>query len=89
MPQLDITSSRVVALAEKIGDAPLSAFEREDGTIVIVFCNKGKLFFEPEPEPAPTVRHVIHTKSEAEEAVAALPANPKRKEKYHAAHLPK
>ena len=81
MPQLDITSSRVVALAEKIGDAPLSAFEREDGTIVIVFCNKGKLFFEPKPEPAPTVRRVIHTKSEAEEAVAAPPANPKRKEK--------
>lgn len=78
MPEPKHMPARVKALAEKIGDEPLDWSEKPDGSIVIVFCNKGKQTFMPEPEEKP--RPIIHTKAEAEEAVSGLPKR-KAKEK--------
>ena len=47
--------ARVLALAKLIDDEPIDWKEREDGSIVIVFCNKGKRTFEPEPVIDPVV----------------------------------
>ena len=47
--------ARVLALAKQINDEPIAWNEREDGSIVIVFCNKGKHTFEPEPVIDPVV----------------------------------
>lgn len=62
--------ARIAALAAQVGDTPLDWKEREDGSIVIVFCNKGKKTFEPEKparasaeEPAP-VAQVVSNKSQ-------------------------
>jgi replicative superfamily II helicase len=78
--------ARVLALAKEIDDKPLAWNEREDGSVVIVFCNKGKLTFEPEkklPKIMHSIHSVIHTKEEAQEAVETLtPAHtpqPKKK----------
>ena len=43
----DHLPARVQALAEQIKDTPLAWNERADGSIVIVFSNKGKLTFDP------------------------------------------
>jgi hypothetical protein len=71
--------ARVLALAKEIDDQPLAWNEREDGSVVIVFCNKGKLTFEPEKK----LPKIIHTKQEAEAVVADMtPAHtpqPKKK----------
>lgn len=42
--------ARVAALAAQIGDEPIAWKEHTDGSIVIVFCNKGKRTFEKESE---------------------------------------
>lgn len=78
--------ARVLALAEQIGDQPLAWKEHDDGSIVIVFNSKGKRTFVKESEEdIAEVLTVIHTKAEAEEAVAKLTPThtpkPKRKEK--------
>jgi len=70
----DLPTARVLALAKEIGDEPFAWEEREDGSVLIVFTNKGKRLFEPEP------KKIIHTKKEAEEAVKTLPPK-KNKEK--------
>ena len=72
--------ARVLALAKQINDEPIAWNERADGSIVIVFNQKGKQTFEPE-KPLP--RPIIHTKEEAQAVVETLtPAHtpkPKRK----------
>lgn len=74
--------ARVLALAKQINDEPIAWSEREDGSIVIVFNQKGKQTFEPE-KPLP--RPIIHTNEEAQAVVQTLtPAHtpkPKRKGK--------
>lgn len=78
----DTIPARVKALALQIGDEPIAWNEREDGSIVIVFNQKGKQTFEPE-KPLP--RPIIHTNEEAQAVVQTLtPAHtpkPKRKGK--------
>lgn len=78
----DTIPARVKALALQIGDEPIAWNEREDGSIVIVFNQKGKQTFEPEK----TLPHpIIHTNEEAKAVVETLtPAHtpkPKRKGK--------
>lgn len=72
--------ARVKALALQIGDEPIDWNERKDGSIVIVFCNKGKQTFLPE-----TVLPAADNEQEAESRTPAPdPATlktPKRKEK--------
>ena len=61
--------ARVKALAMQIMDEPLSWNERADGSIVIVFCNKGKHTFAPDPQiPAAPAR------AEGQEAEQRIPA---------------
>ena len=56
----DHIPARVQALAAQINDEPLSWNERADGSIVIVFCNKGKLTFAPDPQSSGVVsRHPL------------------------------
>jgi hypothetical protein len=74
MPKLengDIPSARVLALAKEIGDEPIAWVEHEDGSILIVFNQKGKRTFEKESEIEEAFT-VIHTKAEAEEVVKTL-----------------
>jgi len=84
MPETRIPA-RVMALAAKIGDEPIAwSVEGEDGSITIVFCNKGKMKFLAEPVVEPEVfETVIHTNEEAQEAVKTLAPthkpNPKRR----------
>lgn len=84
--------ARVKALALLIGDEPIAWKEREDGSIVIVFNQKGKRVFELEEQaailPRPimhSIHSVIHTNEEAQAVVETLtPAHtpkPKRKPK--------
>lgn len=88
----DAVTPRVNALAKLMGDTVEAFFERPNGEIVIVFTNKGKHTFKPEPVNEPEVPDfeeevlsfvppIIHTKEEAEEAVNRLPDKSKRKEK--------
>ena len=63
---------RVRAIAEQVGDTPLSWKEHEDGTITVVFNSKGKRVFDKLPPSIGEVITVIHTNSEAEEAVKTL-----------------
>ena len=81
----DIIPARVKALALQIGDEPIAWNEREDGSIVIVFNQKGKQTFEPEIKAETLPRHIIHTNEEARAVVETLtPAHtpkPKRKGK--------
>jgi hypothetical protein len=85
MPEEIQVPPRVLALAEKFGDTPVAWKEHEDGSITIVFCNKGKQTFEKtaEIEEVEEVLTVITTKAEAEEAVGRLTPthkpSPKRK----------
>ena len=78
----DTIPARVKALALQIGDEPIAWNEREDGSIVIVFNQKGKQTFEPEKA---LPRPIIHTNEEAKAVVETLtPAHtpkPKRKGK--------
>lgn len=78
----DTIPARVLALAKQINDEPIAWNERADGSIVIVFNQKGKQTFEPE-KPLP--RPIIHTNEEAQAVVETLtPAHtprPKRKPK--------
>ncbi len=65
--------ARVIALAEQFGDTPLSWREHEDGSITIVFNSKGKHKFQKQgEEEIAEVLTIIHTKSEAEQAVKTL-----------------
>ena len=79
--------ARVLAIAEKIEDSPLDWKENNDGSIVIIFQNKGKLMFMPDfgaddPIPHPAFSGVIYTNEDAQEAVKTLaPAKPKNKKK--------
>lgn len=81
----DTIPARVLALAKLIDDEPIAWSEREDGSIVIVFNQKGKQTFEPEIKPEPLPRPIIHTNEEAQAVVQTLtPAHtpkPKRKTK--------
>ena len=81
----DTIPARVLALAKLIDDEPIAWNEREDGSIVIVFCNKGKRTFEPEIKAETLLRPIIHTNEEAKAVVETLtPAHtpkPKRKTK--------
>lgn len=72
--------ARVAALAAQINDEPIAWNERADGSIVIVFNQKGKQTFLPET--------VLPAKAEEREAKQRTPApdpvtvkTPKRKEK--------
>jgi len=66
--------ARALALSEKIGDAPISWKEHDDGSVTIVFCNKGKQKFEKieQLEEIAESYTVIRTKAEAEEVVKTL-----------------
>ncbi len=79
----DTIPARVKALALQIGDEPIAWNEREDGSIVIVFNQKGKQTFEPEVKAE--LPKIIHTNEEAKAVVETLtPAHtpkPKRKGK--------
>ena len=46
----DHIPARVLALAAQINDEPLAWNEHADGSIVIVFSNKGKHLFTPLPQ---------------------------------------
>lgn len=61
--------ARVKALALQIGDEPIDWNEREDGSIVIVFNQKGKRIFDKVPE---LPRPIIHTNEEAQAVVETL-----------------
>jgi hypothetical protein len=86
MPELK-PPARVVAIAAKIGDEPIAwSPDRADGSVTIVFCNKGKMTFQAEQIFEPEVFEVvIHTNEEAQEAVKTLAPthkpSPKKKEK--------
>ena len=82
----DKPPARVLTLAAQIGDEPLKWTEYEDGSITIVFCNKGKRTFLKESESeAPTFEPIIHTNEDAQAVVQTLAPSrkphPKRKEK--------
>ena len=92
----DKPPARVLALAAQIEDEPLAWNEHDDGSITIVFCNKGKRTFVAEPiteTEIPSLEEqiwyskppIIHTNEEAQEAVKTLAPthkpHPKRKEK--------
>ena len=68
----DHLPARVQALAEQIKDTPLAWNERADGSIVIVFSNKGKLTFAPDPILPPPLAE------EASEDVPPSLPKPKR-----------
>ena len=72
--------ARIAAIATHIGDKAIAWNEREDGSVVIVFNQKGKQTFEkdykiPVKEFA---KPVIHTKQEAVETVESLPPKHKK-----------
>jgi hypothetical protein len=86
MPDEIKVPARVLALAEQIGDQAIAWKEHDDGSIVIVFNSKGKQTFSKDSEEEfEEVLTVIHTKADAEAAVAKLTPThtpkPKRKEK--------
>lgn len=80
----DRIPARVFALAKKVGDKPLAWKEYADGSITIVFCNKGKRIFQKESEVS-AFEDVMHTNEDAQEVVQTLTPthkpNPKKKEK--------
>ena len=82
---MDKIPARVLALAEQIKDKPLAWIEHADGSITIVFCNKGKRLFEKESEKEIAFTDVIHTNEDAQEVVQTLAPthkpSPKKKEK--------
>jgi hypothetical protein len=78
--------ARVLAIAEKVQDEPLAWKEHADGSVTIVFCNKGKQTFEANQViEVPAFENVIHTNEDAQEAVQTLAPthkpSPKKKEK--------
>lgn len=65
--------ARVLALAKQVSDQPIAWKEHDDGSVVIVFNSKGKrTFLRESVEEVDAVLTVIHTKADAEEAVAKL-----------------
>jgi hypothetical protein len=73
----DQIPARVAALAAQIGDEPIAWNERTDGSITIVFCNKGKHTFDPVPVGAHSVpfgEHVAPASVESHPAPAPVGA---------------
>lgn len=78
--------ARVLAIAEKVQDEPLAWKEHADGSVTIVFCNKGKRLFQKESETEiPAFEDVIRTNEDAQDAIQTLAPthkpSPKRKER--------
>jgi len=72
----DRVPARVAAIAAQIGDEAIAWNEHEDGTVVIVFNQKGKRTFERDFEilvPNKVfAKPAIHTNEDAQEAVETL-----------------